>query len=265
MSQLTIKSLLESGAHFGHQRDKWFPKMKKFIYGEKKGVHIIDLKQTQERAQEAYNFIRNITKEGKTVLFVGTKRQASDLVKETAEKCGAFFVTHKWLGGMLTNHKTIMQSIDKLRKVEKMKENGSYELLTKKEKSKIEKEVTKLERSLGGIRHMRKLPGVLVIFDCMTERTAVEEALVLGIPLVGLVDTNVDPTGIDYPVPANDDAIKSLALFTDYFAQAVIEGSGGKITISAEKDAVDVDFDRALEEEIFNKYAKDVDLVGEEV
>lgn len=264
MSQLTIKSLLESGTHFGHQKDKWFPKMKRYIYGEKRGVHIIDLKQTQELAQEAYMFLKTLASEGKTILFVGTKRQASDLVKEAALKCGAFFVTHKWLGGMLTNHKTIMQSIDKLRKVEKMKENGSYQLLTKKEQSKIEKEVTKLEQSLGGIRHMRKFPSALVVFDCYTEKTAVHEAAVLNIPVVALVDTNVDPRGIAYPVPANDDAIKSLALFAEYFSQAILEGTGGKI-IKTQDVAEDVDFDLALREEILNKYAKDLDLVGEEV
>lgn len=262
MSELEIKDLLSAGAHFGHQTHKWNPKMKKYVYGERNGIYIIDLQQTVPLAKKAYEFLKKTSQSGKAVLFVGTKRQASDIVKKTAEDCGAFYVTSRWLGGMLTNYKTIALSVDKLRKVEKMKENGDFKLLTKKEQSNIEKEVAKLEKNLGGIKNMRKLPGAIVIVDPNNERIAVLEANCLGIPVVAVTDTNCDPTGVDYVVPGNDDALKSISLFADYFGAAVSEG-GAK----AQRDSGDVSQDISLEKEILAKYEKDIDLKddGEEV
>ncbi len=260
MSKLELKNLLESGAHFGHQTQKWNPKMKKYVYGERNGIYIIDLQQTLPLAEKAYNFIKQTTQEGKSVLFVGTKRQASHVVKAAAEKCGAYHVTSRWLGGMLTNYKTIALSVDKLRKVEKMKENGDYKLLTKKEQSKVEKEVAKLEKNLGGIKNMRKLPGVVFVVDPNAERIAVKEAKCLGIPVVAITDTNCDPTDIDYIIPGNDDAIKSITAFTDYFADAVIAGASK----ARKSTKVDADRDVSLEKEILAKYEKDIELKDEE-
>lgn len=256
---LELKSLLEAGAHFGHQTHKWNPKMKPYVYGERNGIYIIDLQQTVPMAQKAYDFIKKTASSGKSVLFVGTKRQASQVVRDSADKCGAYHVTNRWLGGMLTNYKTIAQSIDKLRKVEKMKENGDFKLLTKKEQSKIEKEVQKLEKNLGGIKNMRKVPGAVVVIDPNNERIAVKEANNLGIPVIAVTDTNCDPEGVDYIIPGNDDAIKSITLFTDYFAAAVAEGSKGIKRDSNEK-IKDVD----LEKEILEKYEKDVELKMDE-
>ncbi len=256
MSKLELKDLLAAGAHFGHQTQKWNPKMKKYVYGERNGIYIIDLQQTLPLAEKAYNFLKKTTEEGKTVLFVGTKRQASSVVKEAAEKCGAFHVTSRWLGGMLTNYKTIALSVDKLRKVEKMKENGDYKLLTKKEQSKIEKEVTKLEKNLGGIKNMRKVPGAIFVIDPNAERIAVKEAKCLNIPVVAITDTNCDPTDVDYVVPGNDDAIKSIMAFTDYFANAVIAGSSKARKDNSDDDAIDI----SLEKEILAKYEKDIEL-----
>jgi small subunit ribosomal protein S2 len=260
MSELALKDLLEAGAHFGHQTHKWNPKMKKYIYGERSGVYIIDLQQTVPMAKKAYEFVKSVSTSGKSVLFVGTKRQASDVVKKLADDCGAFYVTNRWLGGMLTNYKTIALSIDKLRKVEKMKENGDFKLLTKKEQSKIEKEVEKLEKNLGGIKNMRKLPGAIVVIDPANEQIAIKEAQLLGIPVVAVTDTNCDPDGIDYVVPGNDDAIKSITLFASYFANAVSAG-GSK---SRKEAQADMDRDLSLEKEILEKYERDIDLIGDE-
>jgi small subunit ribosomal protein S2 len=185
--------MLEAGAHFGHQTHKWNPKMKPYVYGERNGIYIIDLQQTVPMAKKAYDFIKKTAASGKSVLFVGTKRQASQVVRDNADACGAFHVTNRWLGGMLTNYKTIAQSIDKLRKVEKMKETGDFKLLKKKEQSKIEKEVAKLEKNLGGIKNMRKLPGAVFVIDPNNERIAIKEANNLNIPVVAITDTNCDP------------------------------------------------------------------------
>jgi small subunit ribosomal protein S2 len=223
--EITVKELLEAGTHFGHQTHKWNPKMKKYVFGERNGIYIIDLTQTVPMAQKAYEFLKKTSAAGKPVLFVGTKRQASKVIRDTAESCGAFHVSYRWLGGMLTNLKTISQSIDKLRKVEKMKENGDYGLLTKKEQSKIEKEVIKLERNLGGIKNMRKLPGAMFVVDPNNERIAILEANRLKIPVIAITDTNCNPDGIDYIVPGNDDAIKSITALSEYFAAAVNEGA----------------------------------------
>lgn len=255
-NELEVKSLLEAGAHFGHQTHKWNPKMKPYVFGERNGIYVIDLQKTVPMAKKAYEFLKKTSQSGRSILFVATKRQASAPVREAADECGAFHVTNRWLGGMLTNYKTIAQSIDKLRKVEKMKENGDFKLLTKKEQSKVEKEVIKLERNLGGIKDMRKLPGAMVVIDPDNEEIAVKEAKLLGIPVVAIVDTNCDPENVDYIVPGNDDAIKSIKIFTDYFSRAVAEGSkSSKKSASGESIR-----DKSLEQEILEKYEKDVEL-----
>lgn len=262
-NELGLKDLLEAGAHFGHQTAKWNPKMKPYVYGEKNGIFIIDLAKTIPMAQRAFDFIKKTAAEGKPILFVGTKRQASAVIKAAAKDCGAFHITHRWLGGMLTNYKTIALSIDKLRKVEKMKETGDFNLLTKKERSRVEKEVIKLERNLGGIKDMRKLPGAIFIVDPDAERIAVKEANTLGIPVVAITDTNCDPSGIEYLVPGNDDALKSLTIFADYFSRSVIEGNGIAVK-TGKRDKEDTDRDVALEKEILSKFEKDIDLKEDE-
>jgi small subunit ribosomal protein S2 len=264
MSELNLKSLLEAGAHFGHQTEKWNPKMKKYVFGEKNGIYIIDLAKTIPLAKDAYDFLKKTAAEGKPVLFVGTKRQAADVVKAAAIDCGANFVTSRWLGGMLTNWKTVSLSIDKIRKVEKMKETGDFGLLTKKERINIEKEVIKLEKVLGGIKDMRKLPGALFVVDPNNERIAILEANNLGIPVVAITDTNCDPTGVDYVVPGNDDAIKSVSMFTEYFANSVTEGMNLAKKNNRIESPKDGSRDVALEKEIISKYEKDIDLVDEE-
>lgn len=260
-TQLTVKSLLEAGAHFGHQTHKWNPKMKPYVYGERGGIYILDLSKTVPMAKEAAGFITRVCSEGKPVLFVGTKKQTSEVIKNAAISCGAFHVTHRWLGGMLTNFKTIALSVDKLRKVEKMKETGDYELLTKKERSKIEKEVAKLERNLGGIKDMRKLPGAIFIVDPGAEKIAVLEAKKLGIPVVAIADSNCNPEGIDYIIPGNDDAIKSVTIFSEFIASAVNEGN----TVAAKSGKIaKPERDAALEKEILTKFEKDIDLLGDD-
>lgn len=254
--KLEVKSMLKAGAHFGHQSAKWNPKMKPYVYGEKNGIYIIDIAQSVDLASKAYEFIKKVSQSGKSVLFVGTKRQASKVIRDTAEECGAFHVSNRWLGGMLTNYKTIALSIDKLRKVEKMKENGDFILLTKKEQGKINKEVDKLEKNLGGIKNMRKLPGAVFVVDPNSERIAVREANCLKIPVIAITDTNCDPDGVDFVVPGNDDAIKSITLFTEYFGQAVLEGASK----ATKKPDTKVEKDISLEKEILEKYAKDIEL-----
>jgi len=261
MSELQLKSLLEAGAHFGHQTHKWNPKMKKYVYGERNGIYIIDLSKTIPLAKKAYDFMKRTAAEGKPVLFVGTKRQAQEVVKNSAEKCGAYFVTQRWLGGMLTNYKTITLSVDKLRKVEKMKETGDFELLTKKERIKVDKDIVKLEKNLGGIKDMRKVPGAIFVIDPTAERIAIKEANTLGIPVIAITDTNCDPSGIDYVVPGNDDAIKSVTLFTEYFAQSVAEGNAHA---SRNANIPKPERDAALEKEILTKFDRDIDLLGAE-
>ena len=245
---LEIKQLLEAGSHFGHQVHKWNPKMKKYVHGVREGVYIIDLTQTIPLAQKAYNFVKGVASSGRGVLFVGTKRQARSVIEEAAKECGAHYVTNRWLGGMLTNYKTIALSIDKLRKIERMKESGDYGLLTKKEQAKVEKEIAKLEKNLGGIKEMRKLPGAIFIIDPGTENIAIDEARNLKIPVVAITDTNCDPSKVDYVVPGNDDAIKSIKLFTEYFANAVSEGGRGAKGKTGEQSR-----DKALEKELMAK------------
>jgi small subunit ribosomal protein S2 len=235
--------------------------MKKYVYGERNGIYIIDLSKTIPLAKKAYDFVKKVSSEGKPVLFVGTKRQASEAVRKAAESCGAFHVTHRWLGGMLTNFKTIGLSIDKLRKVEKMKETGDFDLLTKKERSKIDKEVAKLERNLGGIKDMRKLPGAIFVVDPNNERIAIQEARNLNIPVIAITDTNCDPSVVDFVVPGNDDAIKSVNLFSGYIANSISEGNKNASNNAKISKA---DRDAALEKEIISKFDNDIDLKEDE-
>jgi len=224
MSTITMKELLEAGVHFGHQAKRWNPKMKKYIFGERNGIYIIDLQKTLKLFKEAYDFVRNEASQGKDVLFVGTKKQAQDAITEEAKRCGMYYVSSRWLGGMLTNYATIRKSIDRLKKIEKMKEDGTYDKLTKKEVAGLEKERTKLEKILSGIKTMPDLPSVVFIIDPRKEDIAVHEANKLGIPVVAVVDTNCDPDNIDYVIPGNDDAIRAIRLMASKIADAVIEG-----------------------------------------
>ncbi len=225
MSDVTMKQLLEAGAHFGHQTRRWNPKMKPYIWGARHGVHIIDLQITLQRIREACSFVRNTVAAGNKILFVGTKKQAAEPVEQSAKVAGQFYVTHRWLGGMLTNFKTIRNSIDRLRKIEKMFEDGTTEKLPKKEALKLNKERAKLEKTLSGIKDMKRLPSALFVIDPGKERIAVSEANKLGIPVIGIVDTNCDPDPIDYMIPANDDAIRSIQLFCQAVGEACVEGN----------------------------------------
>jgi small subunit ribosomal protein S2 len=222
--KLTIKDLLEAGVHFGHQTRRWDPKMKPYIFKEINGIYIIDLRKTLESLANAYAMLTDIAVEGKTVLFVGTKRQAKDSVQEDAERCGMFYVNERWLGGTLTNFKTIRQSMDRLNDLEAMERDGRAEQLSKKEKLDVEKSKKKLLKVLSGIRGMTKMPSCVIVFDTKKEAIAIREARKLGIPIIGLVDTNSNPDELDYPIPANDDAIRSIKLFTKTFSDAILEG-----------------------------------------
>jgi len=221
---VTMKDLLEAGVHFGHQVKRWNPKMKKYIFGQRNGIYIIDLQKTVKMFEDAYNFIKDISSKGETVLFVGTKKQAQDVIIEEARRAQSFYVNQRWLGGMLTNFTTVKQGIDKLKKIEKMKEDGTYDLLTKKEVAKYEAERMRLEKNLSGVKEMSKLPGAVFIVDPKKESIGVAEAKKLSIPIVGLVDTNCDPDDIDYVIPGNDDAIRSIKLITSKMAEAILEG-----------------------------------------
>jgi len=226
MAVVTMKELLESGAHFGHQVKRWNPKMKKFIFGERNGIHIVDLQKTLKGVEEAYNFLKNVAAAGGTVLFVGTKKQAQDAVTEEAKKAGAFYVTSRWLGGMLTNYTTVKKSIERLKKIETMKADGTYNVLTKKEVSQLENEREKLEKNLCGIKEMKTIPDAVFIIDPRKENIAVQEAKRLSIPIVAVVDTNCDPEDADYVIPGNDDAIRAIKLISSKMASATIEGKG---------------------------------------
>ena len=225
MANVTIKELLDAGVHFGHQTKRWNPKMKRFIYGERNGIYIIDLQQTTRRYRQATRFIKNMVGEGKSVLFIATKKQAQSIIQEEAERCGMFHVTQRWLGGMLTNHQTIRKSVERLKKIESMKESDQWARLPKKEVAQIEKEESKLRSTLSGIRGMGQLPGAIFVVDPKKEHIAIHEANRLGIPVVAMVDTNCDPDLIDYPIPANDDAIRSIRLMAEGIADAVLEGA----------------------------------------
>ncbi|OGP73557.1 MAG: 30S ribosomal protein S2 [Deltaproteobacteria bacterium RBG_16_49_23] len=224
MSNVTMKELLEAGVHFGHETKRWDPKMKPYIFGARNGIYIIDLQKTVQLFKEAYQFVREVASKGEYILFVGTKKQAQETILEQANRCGMFYVNHRWLGGMMTNFQTIKRSIDRLNKLEAMKNEEIYSLLPKKEVLELERERTKLERSLGGIKNMNRLPGAIFVVDPKKEKIAIHEARKIGIPSIGIVDTNCDPDEVDYVVPGNDDAIRAIQLFASKIADAVIEG-----------------------------------------
>ncbi|MBM6923652.1 30S ribosomal protein S2 [Hydrogenoanaerobacterium saccharovorans] len=237
MSVVSMKQLLEAGVHFGHQTRRWNPKMAEYIFTERNGIYIIDLQKTVKKLDEAYMFVRELSANGENVLFVGTKKQAGDSIKEEAERAGAYYVNARWLGGMLTNFKTIRRRIDRLAQLRKMEEDGTFDRLPKKEVVKLELEIEKLEKFLGGIKEMNKLPGALFIVDPRKERIAVAEAHKLGIPIVAIVDTNCDPDEIDYVIPGNDDAIRAVRLIASAMADAIIEGRQGAETAEAAEAA----------------------------
>lgn len=238
MAVVSMKQLLEAGVHFGHQTRRWNPKMAKYIFTERNGIYIIDLQKTVKKLEEAYNFVRDISVEGRSVLFVGTKKQAQDSVKEEAQRAGAFYVNARWLGGMMTNFTTIRRRIDRLAQLKAMEEDGTFELLPKKEVIKLRLEIEKLEKFLGGIKDMKQLPGALFIVDPRKERIAVAEAKKLGIPIVAIVDTNCDPDEIDYVIPGNDDAIRAVKLISGTIANAIIEGREGQMGAAAMEEAI---------------------------
>ena len=227
MSVISMKQLLEAGVHFGHQTRKWNPKMKPYIFVARNDIHIINLETTSELVDKAYVFVRDVVASGKNVLFVGTKKQAQDAIKEEAERCGMFYISNRWLGGCLTNFKTILKRIERLNKLNQMEKVGEFDLLPKKEVAALKAERDKLEKNLGGIKDMREMPGVIFVVDPTVEHICVKEAKALNIPLVGLVDTNCDPSGIDYVIPGNDDAIRSVKLIAAAIADAVIEAKEG--------------------------------------
>ena len=232
MAVVAMKQLLEAGVHFGHQTRRWDPKMAEYIFQARNGIHIIDLQKTSKKLDEAYKFIKEQAEEGKTVLFVGTKKQAQECVKEAAQKCNMYYVDQRWLGGMLTNFKTIEGRIQRLRDLEAMQEDGTFEVLPKKEVSGLKNEMEKLEKNLGGIKDMKEMPGVMFVVDPKKERIAVLEAKKLGIPVVGLVDTNCNPEDVDFAIPGNDDAIRAVKLIADVMANAVIEGNQGEDAVA---------------------------------
>ena len=249
MAIVSMKSLLESGVHFGHQTKRWNPKMKKFIFSERNGIHIIDLQKTAACINEAYDAIVDIIKDGKQVLFIGTKKQAQQSIENEAKRCSMPYVNHRWLGGMLTNFSTIKKSIHRLKKIEKMEIDGTFESLTKREVAKLNREKAKLERNLSGIKDMKDLPGAIFIIDTRKEQIAVAEAKRLGIPVIAVVDTNCDPTDIDFPIPGNDDAIRAISLFAEIVANCVIEGNNAFGLDMIQTDGKAVEGDDAQEDD----------------
>jgi len=245
MSVVSMKQLLEAGVHFGHHTRRWNPKMAEYIFTERNGVYIIDLQKTVKKLEEAYKFVQEIAAEGGNILFVGTKKQASDAIKEEAERAGVNFVNVRWLGGMLTNFKTIQKSIARLNKLHQMEDDGTFDLLPKKEVISLVKEINDLERNLGGIKNMGGIPSAMFIVDPKKEKNAVAEAKKLGIPVVAIVDTNCDPDEVDYVIPGNDDAIRGIKLILSVMADAVLEGRQGEQTdeMVAEKEAAEAELD----------------------
>jgi small subunit ribosomal protein S2 len=253
---VTMKELLEAGVHFGHQMKRWNPKMKRFIFGERNGIYIIDLQKTVKMLDDAYNFIKDVASRGESVLFVGTKKQAQDVIAEESQRAQSYFVNQRWLGGVLTNFKTIKLSIEKLKKIERMKEDGTYNLLPKKEVAKLEVERMRLEKNLSGIQEMNALPGAIFVVDPKKEKIAVAEARKLLIPVVAIVDTNCDPEEIDYVIPGNDDAIRAIKLVTSKMADAVLEGKSifdKTLQETAEKEAAE---EKIAEEKIMEEATK---------
>ena len=236
MAVISMKQLLEAGVHFGHQTRRWNPKMAAYIFTERNGIYIIDLQKTVKKLEEAYFFVRDTAAAGESILFVGTKKQAQDAIKEEAERCGQFYVNARWLGGMLTNFKTMRTRINRLNQLKKMQEDGTFDLLPKKEVIKLQLEIAKLEKYLGGVKEMKKLPGAMFVVDPRKEKNAIAEARKLGIPVVAIVDTNCDPDEIDYVIPGNDDAIRAIKLISQTMANAVLEGKQGEeLEVAAEE------------------------------
>lgn len=252
MAVTTMKQLLEAGVHFGHQTKRWNPKMGKYIYAARNDIHIIDLQISVDMVEEAYNFVRDVAADGKSILFVGTKKQAQDAIQTEAERCGMYYINQRWLGGTLTNFKTIRSRIDRLNKLNQMEIIGEFDLLPKKEVIKLKAERDKLEKNLGGIKNMRELPGAMFVVDLKKEEIAVREARLLNIPIVAVVDTNCDPELVDYVIPGNDDAIRAIKLFASLMADAVIEAKQGKdsVVVSEAVKPEVIDTDTAVEEEV---------------
>ena len=236
MSVVSMKQLLEAGVHFGHQTRRWNPKMAEYIYCERNGIYIIDLAKTVKKMEEAYDFVRDLAANGQTILFVGTKKQATDSVKEEASRVGMYYVNARWLGGMLTNFKTMRTRVDRLAQLKKMQEDGTFDLLPKKEVIKLQLEIAKLEKYLGGVKDMKKLPGAMFVVDPRKEKNAIAEARKLKIPVVAIVDTNCDPDEVDYVIPGNDDAIRAIKLISATMANAVLEGKQGEQLASEEAE-----------------------------
>ncbi len=247
MAVVSMKQLLEAGVHFGHQTRRWNPKMGEYIFTQRNGIYIIDLQKTVKKLEEAYSFVRDLSMEGKSVLFVGTKKQAQDSVKEEAERAGAYYVNARWLGGMMTNFTTIQRRINRLKQLRAMEEDGTFDLLPKKEVIKLNLEIEKLEKFMGGIKDMKEMPGALFIVDPRKERIAVAEAKKLGIPIVAIVDTNCDPDEIDYVIPGNDDAIRAVKLIAGTIANAIIEGNEGKMGAAAVEETAEEATEEAVE------------------
>ena len=237
MAVISMKQLLEAGVHFGHQTRRWNPKMATYSFTERNGIYIIDLQKTVKKLEEAYFFVRDMAASGESILFVGTKKQAQDAIKEEAERCGQFYVNARWLGGMLTNFKTMRTRIARLNQLQKMQADGTFDLLPKKEVIKLQLEIAKLEKYLGGVKEMKKLPGALFVVDSRKEKNAIAEARKLNIPIVAIVDTNCDPDEIDYVIPGNDDAIRAIKLISQTMANAVLEGKQGEqLEVEAKAD-----------------------------
>ena len=248
MAVVAMKQLLEAGVHFGHQTRRWDPKMAEYIFQARNGIHIIDLQKTSKKIDEAYDFMRSQAEEGKKVLFVGTKKQAQECMKEAAEKSGMYYVNQRWLGGMLTNFGTIRKRVERLNELETMQEDGTFDVLPKKEVILLKKEMEKLEKNLGGIKDMTEIPGVLFVVDPKKERIAILEARKLNIPVVGLVDTNCNPEDVDYAIPGNDDAIRAVKLIADVMANAIIEGHQGESEDTTETNFEEVSEAPSIEE-----------------
>ena len=246
MSVISMKQLLEAGVHFGHQTRRWNPKMAPYIYTERNGIYIIDLQKSVGKVDEAYNAVSDIAAEGGTILFVGTKKQAQDAIKVEAERCGMFYVNERWLGGMLTNFKTIKSRIARLKEIERMSEDGTFDVLPKKEVIQLKKEWEKLEKNLGGIKEMKKIPDAIFVVDPKKERIAIAEARKLDIPVVAIVDTNCDPDAADYVIPGNDDAIRAVKLICSAMSQAIIEGKEGEISESSEEVQADAELEEQM-------------------
>jgi small subunit ribosomal protein S2 len=226
---VSMKELLEAGVHFGHQTKRWNPKMKEFIYGQRNGIYIIDLQKTIKVFKEALQYVKGLSGEGREVLFVGTKKQAQDIIRDAATKCGSSYVNQRWLGGLLTNFKVIRGSIDKLVELDEMREDGRWDLLSKKEQSRMDKVYRKLSKNLGGIKSMTRMPGALFVIDSSNEEIALQEAQKMNIPIVAIVDTNGDPENLAYPIPGNDDAVRAIELFTNKMAEAILEGRKARV------------------------------------